>query len=250
MIPPTYPDVQSVEEVSYHATIHDLPSDERPRERIARFGPSTLQTTELLAIILRTGTTKMNVIELARHLLTTFQGLDGLLRADFAEVCKIHGMAEAKTAQLKAALELGRRLKELQPHDRPKISSAIDVFHLVGIEMTSLVQEQLRVILLDSKNAVLSVETIYQGTVNSSHVRIAEVLRPAVTRTCPSIIITHNHPSGDVTPSREDQLVTERIFEAAKLFDIKLLDHIIIGQGRHLSMREHHLGFPEENGAK
>ncbi len=245
MIQPIYTDAQTTDEVVYHTTIHDLPTDERPRERIARFGPSTLQTTELLAIILRTGTSKMNVIELSRYLLSTFQGLDGLLRADFAEVCRVHGMAQAKTAQLKAALEIGRRLKELQPHDRPRIQSASDVFHLVGIEMTSLVQEQLRVLLLDTKNAVISVETIYQGTVNSSQVRVAEVLRPAVTRTCPSIIITHNHPSGDCTPSKEDQIVTERIFQAAKLLDIKLLDHIVIGQGRYLSMREHHLGFPD-----
>ncbi len=228
---------------NYHTTLRELPSEERPRERIARYGPSTLQTSELLAIILRVGTEQENVIELATRLLARYGGLAGLLRADFAELCQEHGLGPAKVAQLKAALELGRRLAVAQPEERPRINSPADVYNLLGIEMAALAQEQLRVLLLDTKNTVVHVQTVYQGTVNASLVRAAEVLRPAIARNCPAIIVTHNHPSGDPTPSPEDGRVTEQIFHAAKLLDIALLDHVVIGHSRFVSLRELGIGF-------
>lgn len=228
----------------YHLTIREMTHDERPRERIARYGAPTLQTAELLAIILRTGTERENVVELATHLLARYGGLAGLARADHAELCQEHGIGPAKAAQLRAALELGRRLAATMPEDRPRITSPADVFLLLGVEMAALAQEQLRVMLLDSKNGVTHVQTVYQGTVNASLVRAAEVLRPAIARTSPSIIVTHNHPSGDPTPSAEDIRVTEQLFQAAKMMDIALLDHIVIGQGRYISLRERDLGFP------
>ncbi len=230
----------------YHVTVREMPHDERPRERLARYGPATLQTAELLALILRTGTEQDNVIELAMKLLTRYGGLTGLWRADFAELCQEHGLGPAKVAQLKAALELGRRLAVSSPEDRPRISSPADVYTLLGIEMAGLAQEQLRVLLLDTKNCVVHMQPIYQGTVNASLVRAAEVLRPALARNCPNIIVTHNHPSGDPTPSAEDARVTEQLFQAAKLLDIALLDHIVIGQGRYISLREQGVGFPRE----
>jgi DNA repair protein RadC len=231
----------------YHLTVRELPHDERPRERIERYGPSTLQTAELLALILRTGTEQDNVIELAQKLLTRFGGLAGLWRADFADLCQEHGLGPAKVAQLKAALELGRRLAISTPDERPRIGSPADVFALLGVEMAGLAQEQLRVLLLDTKNGVVHIHTVYIGTVNASLVRAAEVLRPALARNCPSIIVAHNHPSGDPTPSGEDGRVTEQLFHAAKLLDIALLDHIVIGQGRFVSLREIGVGFPKES---
>ncbi len=233
------------ERASYHATIHELPSDERPRERIARYGPATLQTAELLALILRTGSERDNVIELAQKLLITYGGLAGLLRADFAELCAEHGLGQAKVAQIKAALELGRRLALSQNDERPRISSPRDVYSLVGIEMAALAQEQLRVLLLDTKNGVIHMQTVYQGTVNASLVRAAEIVRPAVARNCPSIIIVHNHPSGDPLPSAEDTRMTAQVRRAAALLDIALLDHVVIGQGRFASLRELGLGFED-----
>ena len=129
-------------------------------------------------------------------------------------------------------------------HYRPRISNSADVYTLLGVELMALAQEQLRVLLLDTKNGVVHIQTVYQGTVNASLVRMAEVLRPALARNCPSIIVAHNHPSGDPTPSAEDGRVTEQLFHAAKLLDIALLDHIVIGQGRFVSLREIGMGFP------
>lgn len=229
---------------AYHATIRDLPTDERPRERLARYGASTLQTAELIALIIRVGSERDNAVEMAQKLLQKYGGLAGLLRADFADLCNEHGLGVAKVAQIKAALELGRRLAISQPDERPRITSPADLYNLLGIEMAALAQEQLRVVLLDTKNGVVYIQSVYQGTVNASLVRTAEVLKPAIARNCPSIIITHNHPSGDPTPSAEDRRVTEQLFHAAKLLDIALLDHIIIGQGRFISLREAGVGFP------
>jgi DNA repair protein RadC len=229
----------------YHARIQDLPIDERPRERIERYGASTLQTAELLAIILRTGSGRDSALSMGTRLLATYGGLAGLLRTDFTDLCREHGLGIAKVAQIKAALEIGRRLALTQFDERPRINSPADVHTLLGVEMAALPQEQLRVLLLDTKNGVVHIQVVYQGTVNASLVRTAEVLRPAISRNCPSIIITHNHPSGDPTPSSEDRRVTEQIFQAARLLDIALLDHIIIGQGRYLSLREIGVGFSE-----
>jgi len=190
--------------VEYHPTVHDLPTDERPRERLQNHGPQALSNAELLAIILRTGTTRNNVIELAGILLSKFGGLGGLMRADFMELCKEHGLGMAKTAQLKAALEIGRLLSLTQLDEKYQIKSPADAANLVMMEMAFLDHEQMRILVLDTKNRVVENISRYQGTVNSSVLRAAEVYRPAVIRNCPAIIICHNHPSGDPTPSPKD----------------------------------------------
>ena len=228
---------------AYHATVREMPSEERPRERLERYGASTLQTAELLAILLRVGTQQENVIELSSRLLREYKGLGGLLAADFAELCAVHGMGQAKTAQLKAALEIGRRLSVMAAAERPKIESPGDVAQLVMLELAYLPQEQLRVICLDTKNYVVHQQVVYQGTVNSSVVRAAEVFRPAVSRNCLSIVVVHNHPSGDPTPSPEDIRTTEQLRKAGELLDIELLDHIVVGQHRWVSLKERGLGF-------
>ena len=224
--------------LEYHPTIHDMPSDERPRERLKNYGPKALSTSELLAIILRTGTTRDNVIELAAKLLTKYGGLSGLMRVDFVELCSEHGLGEAKASQLKAALEMGRRLGMLSNEEKYQIKSPADAANLVMAEMTYLDHEEMRILILDTKNQVIENMKRYEGTVNSSVLRAAEIYRPAIIRNCPAVIVCHNHPSGDPTPSPEDIAVTEQLVEAGKVLDIELVDHLVIGSQRFVSLKE------------
>ncbi len=188
--------------LEYHPTIHDLPTEERPRERLRNHGARALTHAELLAIILRTGTTQDNVIELAGKLLAKYGGLAGLMRADFMELCTEHGLGEAKTAQLKAALEIGRRLTVATPDEKYQIKSPADAAALVMMEMTFLDHEQMRILILDTKNQVVENIQRYQGTVNSSVLRAAEVYRPAIMRNCPGVIICHNHRRKSTFPQQ------------------------------------------------
>src|SRR6266700_2708461 len=224
--------------VEYHPTMHDLPSDERPRERLQNHGPQALSNAELLAIILRTGTTRDNVLELAGKLLAKYGGLGGLMRAEFGELCSEYGLGEAKACQLKAALEIGRRLGTLQTDEKYQIKSPVDAANLVMMEMTYLDHEQMRILVLDTKNQVVDNINRYRGTVNSSVLRAAEIFRPAIMRNCPGVIVCHNHPSGDPTPSPEDISVTEQLVEAGRVLDIELLDHLVIGNQRFVSLKE------------
>ncbi len=229
----------------YHVRIRELPEGERPRERLRKYGAGALSSAELLAIILRVGVAGENVVTLATRLLRDFQGLGGILNATFAQLEATRGLGEAKAAQLHAALELGRRLAATQPEDRPEIRSPQDVDNLLGTEMSLLEQEQVRVILLDARNRVTRVHQVYKGTLNQAQVRIAEVLQPAVRDGCASIVLVHNHPSGDPTPSTQDVVMTAELCKAAGHLDIEVLDHIIIGRGRILSMKDTGLGFPK-----
>ena len=223
--------------------ITDLAADERPRERLAKLGPQALSSAELLAILLRVGVPGENAVQVGQRLLQTFGGLTGLHRATFDEVRAQHGIGEAKAAQIKAAIELGRRLMVESPEERPAINSPAEAAALVQYEMSGLEQEHLRVILLDTRNHVLGIEEVYKGSVNSSQVHIGEVFKPAIRRNAPAIIVIHNHPSGDPTPSPDDVAVTRAILQAGKLLDIDVLDHMIIGQGRWVSLKERGLGF-------
>jgi DNA repair protein RadC len=225
--------------LDYHATVRELPSHERPRERLQHFGPQALSLAELLAIILRTGTRNDNALELANKLLAKYGGLPGLVRADFRELCAEHGIGEAKSAQVKAALEIGRRLALVQVDTRYKIRTPADAANLVMLDLAYLDTEQLRVLLLDGKSQLVEKASLYQGTANSSVLRAAEVFRPAIIRNCPGLILCHNHPSGDPTPSPEDIETTKQLVEAGRILDIELVDHIIIGHQRFVSLKEH-----------
>jgi DNA repair protein RadC len=227
----------------YHLTIHDMPTGERPRERLLHYGPESLSTAELLAILLRTGSRGENVLDLATRLLVEFGGLGGLLRATVSELSAVKGVGEAKAAQLKAGLEIGRRLLIAAPHERPQITSPADAANLLMLEMGHLEQEHLRVLLLDTRNRVLASPVVYKGNVNTSVIRIAELFREAIRHNSTAMIIAHNHPSGDPTPSPEDVRVTRQIVEVGNLVDIEVLDHLIIGQGRYVSLKERGLGF-------
>ena len=223
--------------------IRDLPADERPRERLARAGEGALSTTELLAIILRTGVGGESALDIARRLLSRYEGLGGLARASFAELLAEKGLGEAKTAQLKAALELGRRMLLVTPEDRFIVRSPADVAQLLMAEMSHLEQEHFQVLYLDTRNRLLGSETVYVGSLNASHIRVGEIFRDAVKRNCAAVIVAHNHPSGDPTPSPEDVEVTRQLVAAGNLLDIEVLDHLVIGQQRFVSLRERGLGF-------
>ncbi|HLX56650.1 MAG TPA: DNA repair protein RadC [Ktedonobacteraceae bacterium] len=225
--------------LDYHATVREMPSHERPRERLQHFGPQALSMAELLAIILRTGTKGDNVLELANKLLSKYGGLPGLVRADFRELCAEYGMGEAKSAQVKAALELGRRLASVQVDTRYRISTPAEAANLVMLEMAYLGTEQMCILLLDAKSQLVEKASLYQGTANSTALRAAEVFRPAVIRNCPGLILCHNHPSGDPTPSKEDIETTRQLVAAGRILDIELVDHIIIGHQRFVSLKEH-----------
>lgn len=223
--------------------ITDLPAEERPRERLARLGSQALTTAELLAILLRVGVSGENAVLVGQRLLKTFGGLLGLHRAPYEELCHQRGLGEAKSAQIKAAIELGRRLSLESPSERPIISCPADAAALVAYEMSALEQEHLRVVLMDTRNRVLDIVEIYKGSVNSSQVHVGEVFKAAIRRNAVAIIVVHNHPSGDPTPSPDDIGVTRAIVQAGKLLSVDVLDHMIIGQGRWVSLKERGLGF-------
>lgn len=228
---------------AYTPMLRDLPMDMRPRERMLMAGPGALSNAELLAILLRIGVKGESVVHVAENLLVRFGGLPGIAQANFEELCNVNGVGEAKATQLKAALEIGRRLLLALPQERLQIRSPGDVADLLMLEMALLDQEHMRAVLLDTKNNVLRVATVYTGSLNTAVVRIGEVFREAIRANCASIIVAHNHPSGDPTPSPEDVRVTEMLVEAGKLLDIAVLDHIVIGRNRFVSLKERGLGF-------
>ena len=223
--------------------IMDLDQAERPRERLARLGPQALSHAELLAILLRVGIQGENVVQLGQRLLVDMGGLAGLHRAGFEEMCNQRGMGPAKAAQVKAAIELGRRLTLEAPEERPAIHSPADAAALVQYEMGALEQEHLRVLLLDTRNRVLDSVEVYKGSLNSSQVRVGELFKFPIRRSAAAIIVVHNHPSGDPTPSPDDVAVTRAIVQAGKLLDVEVLDHLVIGHGRYVSLKERGLGF-------
>ena len=227
----------------YHPTIHDMPTGERPRERLIRGGATSLSTAELLAIIFRVGAEGENVLALSNRLLAKYGGLGGLARAPFTDLQDEHGLGEAKVATLKAAFELGRRLTIASPDDRIQIRAPADAANLLMGEMSMLEQEHLRVMLLDTRNRILAVPTIYVGSLNTSVIRVSELFREAIRRNAAAIIVVHNHPSGDPSPSPEDVSVTRNIVAAGKTLDIEVLDHLVIGHQRFVSLKERGLAF-------
>ena len=223
--------------------ISDLHESDRPRERLASLGPQALTNAELIAILLRVGVKGENAVQVGQRLLQAFGGLRGLHRAPYKQLMDQHGMGEAKASQIKAAIELGRRLTLESPEEKLSINSPGDAAALVQYDMSALEQEHLRVILLDRRNRVLEIVEVYKGSVNSSQVRVGELFKEAIRANASAIIVTHNHPSGDPTPSPEDVRVTEMLVEAGALLDISVLDHLVIGRSRYVSLKERGLGF-------
>lgn len=227
--------------VEYNIRIRDMPASDRPRERLRDYGGNALSNAELLAIILRTGTARVSVLNFAQSLLD--KGLGGLARRSYGELLRVHGLGEAKAAELIALFTLAQRINALQPEDRPTIRSPADVNVLLGNELSYLDQEVLKVLLINSRNQVVSIETVYKGSVATAPVRMAELFKESIRQNVPSLILVHNHPSGDPSPSQEDIAVTKQAIEAGKHLDVEILDHVIIGEKRFASMKNLGLAF-------
>jgi len=218
--------------------LKDLPGELLPRERLFQYGPEALSNREILAILLRTGLKGENVLEFAERLLTEAGGLSGLARLTVHELTQLHGLGSAKAAEIKAALELGRRSVSSDPLARPVVNSPQDIAHLVMEEMRYLDREHFRVVSLSTKNHVLGISSISVGSLNSSLVHPRECFKEAIRRNSNAIILLHNHPSGDPNPSREDIDVTRRLSDGGQILGIEVLDHVIIGDNRYISLKE------------
>jgi DNA repair protein RadC len=218
--------------------IRDFPQDERPRERFVQHGPQSLSNHELIAILLRTGTKDESVLQLSNRLLAHFEGLRDLKSATLEEITSIKGIGSAKAIQILTAVELGRRVSNLSYHDRYVIRSPEDGAKYVMNDMRFLSQEHFVCLYLNTKNQVLHKQTIFIGSLNASIVHPREVFKQALKRSAASVICFHNHPSGDPTPSKEDIEVTKRLSECGKIIGIDLLDHLIIGENKFVSLKE------------
>lgn len=219
--------------------IMDIPENERPKEKLLSYGAETLNNSELLAVILRTGTRAENVIDLSRRVLKELDGLDGILDANFSDITSIKGIKAGKASQILALAELFKRFKTLRSGKmNKKISSPIDLIEYLEDEMSCLNQEILKVILLNTKNCIVGVKDVFVGSLNNSIVHPREIFKAAINKNSASIIICHNHPSGDPVPSKEDINITLRIKECGSIIGIQLLDHIIIGNNKYISFKE------------
>ena len=219
--------------------LSDIPVNERPMEKLLKFGADNLSNAELLAVLLRTGTRGENIVSLSARILSELDGLDGLLNLNIEDIRKIKGVKDVKASQILAVVELFSRFKTLKAtKEELKVTSPQDIGNLLVNEMSNLNQEVLKVILLNTKNIIIAEKDIFKGTLNSSIVHPREIFREAVRRGSANIIVAHNHPSGDPTPSKEDINITLRIKECSNIMGIGLLDHIIIGNNKFVSLKE------------
>jgi DNA repair protein RadC len=227
----------------YTLGVKEMLPEDRPRERLSSLGANSLSNQELLAILIGSGTAGLNVLQVAQALLRRFGGLAGLSRASPEDLRKVPGIGPVRAVELKACMELGRRLLTSPDLDRPTIRCPGDAANLV-LDMGLLEQEQLRTILLNTKNHVIGIHELYRGSLNSSLIRVGELFKEAIRQNCASLILVHNHPSGDPSPSKDDIEVTRQAVAAGKLLDLAMLDHLIVCRGeRWISMKERGLGF-------
>lgn len=224
-------------------TLRELPPNERPRERLELRGPGGLTSAELIALLWGSGSRGRSAVVLAEQAIAEFEGLTGLARAAGAELEAIPGIGTAKAGQLQAAFELGRRLLADWPAARWAVRSPRDVADRLVLQMGGLEREELRVVILNTKNVVQKVVTAYQGNLSASVVRVGELFRDAVRLTAAGVILVHNHPSGDPTPSPDDLHLTAEALAAGRLLDINVLDHLVIGHDAWVSMRDRGIAF-------
>lgn len=221
----------------YKIKILDMQKEERPRERLLKNGASALSDSELLAIILRTGSKKENVINLSQRILGEYN-IKQLSQINITQLMKVHGIKESKAAQISACFEIARRLESFNDVEKPKISSPEDVYRRLFPRMREQKKEMFIELCLDTKNQILKEEVISVGSLNANVVHPREVFKLALTESAAHIIVAHNHPSGDPTPSREDIEITKKLVETGNIMGITVLDHVIIGDGRHFSLKE------------
>jgi DNA repair protein RadC len=234
--------------VSTGRAIRELPSSERPRERLQQRGPAGLTAAELIGLLWGSGARGRSAVDLASATLAQFDGLTGLSRASGPELEALNGIGAARAAQLQAAFELGRRLLADWPAGRWSVRSPHDLADRLVLQMGRLEREELRVVMLNTKNVVLRVVTAYQGNVSASLVRIGELFRDAVRLDAAGVILVHNHPSGDPTPSPDDLHLTAEALAAGRLLDIDLLDHLVIGHDAWVSLRDRGVAFDRPGG--
>jgi len=218
--------------------IKALPAEERPRERLAKYGAESLSTIELMAIVLRTGTAHLSVLEVAKLLLAKFESLPNLAAASLQELCTVRGVGKTKAIQLLAAFELGKRLQTTRLTEDQPLSSPQEVAGFLMPRLRFLDQEHFLTLHLNTKNRLLGTETISVGTLDASLVHPREVFKAAIRQSSASLILAHNHPSGDPRPSKEDIKLTHRLKESGELLGIPILDHVIIGDNKYFSMKE------------
>jgi DNA repair protein RadC len=227
---------------SYPRAIKEWPEDERPRERLMKLGADALSEAQLLAIVLATGeaSTGQSALDLARHLVGTFDGLRALDAASIAELCQIRGIGPAKATSIKAALELGKRLAGQPVQRHLKVRSPQDLVSYFRPRLQYLRKEVFKAVLLDTKHQMLKDVTVSEGSLSASLVHPREAFLPAIKESAAAVIFLHNHPSGDPTPSTEDKELTLRLAEVGQLVGISVLDHIIIGSGSpgYISFRD------------
>lgn len=218
--------------------IMDLPENERPTERLLRYGAEVLSNGELLAVILRAGNKNENILHLTNRILHMSGGLNGLLSLGAGDFMNLKGIGQVKAAQLLAVAEISKRVKTYHSGEAYSISKPGDVAELVMERMRYLKEEHLKVIMLSTKNIVIADKDVSIGSLNSSIVHPREVFCEAIKKSSASIVVCHNHPSGDPSPSNEDIQITHRLKECGKLLGIELLDHVIIGDGKYVSLKE------------
>ena len=220
--------------------IKDLSLANRPRERLAAQGPKALTDGELLAIVLRTGSGKQSAIDLGNQMLQQLGGLNGLAKVDLATLKTLDGVGNAKASTVIAVMELAARLVAEEVKSKTTVFTPDDVAQLLLPDLSKRTQEVFVVVLLNSRNHLVGTEELYKGAQNGSTVRISEIFTTAVRFGAVSIIIAHNHPSGDATESPEDVNLTREVIEAGNLLDIKVLDHLVIGEKTYTSIRRKH----------
>lgn len=216
-----------------------LPQEERPRERLLRYGPETLSAAELIAIVLGSGTQHTPVLQLAQEVVTRFGGLSQLAEATVQELCQIKGIGQAKAIQLRAVFNLGLRLSKQTVDVKYKIEHPLHVYHLVKDQLLAEKREIFMVVLQDAKGCVSGQNVISIGTLTQALVHPREVFYPAIRHKAASLILVHNHPSGDLTPSKQDIELTKKLIEIGQMMGIPVNDHLIISERGYLSLRQH-----------
>ncbi len=225
--------------LTYSTSIKELPIDERPREKLVQYGVDVLSNSELLAILLRSGTKEMSAIEVSSKLLSLdSEGICYLADSTIEELSQVRGIGVAKACQILAAIELGKRIATKPKQRKINVSSPREVAYLFIEKMRYFKKEFFKVLLLNTKNEIIMIDEVSVGNLNSAIVHPREVFTNAVRKSASSVILVHNHPSGNPNPSSEDVETTKRLVEAGRILGIEVLDHLIIGDGEYFSLRE------------
>jgi DNA repair protein RadC len=232
-----------VHELSPGYRITDINQDDRPRERLERHGASKLSAPELLGILIGSGIPGENAVQIGQRLLIHHKSLSGIYKAGFDSLCAEPGIGPAKAAQIMAAMELARRVSNEVADQRSTILSPEDAAALVKFEMSALEQEELWIMLLDTRYRLIEIDKLYKGSLNASSIRIGELFKDAIRKNAAAVIVIHNHPSGDTTASPEDIAMTQELVRAGELLNVEVVDHLIIAGNRFLSLKSSRIVF-------